>query len=255
MFDSHCHLDFEALRPALGDHLEKARALGVRGWFVPGTCPEQWKGLEFLRDARDVWLGVGVHPWETAHLADIDALMGELRDEARRLGAVALGEFGLDKFRGASLERQVEFFEAQLKLSCDLDLPVVLHQVGYQEEFLRSLARVGAPRAGGVVHGFGGDAAFGRALVRRGLFLGIGPRATYESSKKLHGVLREMPLEHLLLETDAPDQKPLGARPGGVPADLVTVCEAVARGSGNSFEVVSRVTAGAARTLYRLPDV
>lgn len=255
MFDSHCHLDFEALRPALADHLERARALGVSGWFVPGTSPEKWQALEFLKGHDDVCFGVGIHPWETEHLVLSEAPLGELHNQARRLGAVALGEFGLDKFRGAALPRQIELFEGQLKIAHDLDLPVVLHQVGYQEEFLRSLERVGVPRAGGIVHGFGGDAALGRALIRRGLLLGIGPRATYAASKKLGEVLRRIPVEHLVLETDAPDQKPLGAGSYGVPSDLVAVCAAVARASGHSFEIVSETTERVARALFRLPSL
>lgn len=253
VFDSHCHLDFEELGPALDEHLERARALGVRGWFVPGTRPEQWRALESLRSRDGVWLGVGLHPWETEHPWDIDALMVELGEHARNLCAVALGECGVDKFRGASIERQSELFEAQLKVASELDLPVVLHQVGHQKEFLRSLDRVGVPRSGGVVHGFSGDAAFGRALIRRGLLLGVGAGATYESRKKLREVLTEVPLGHLVLETDAPDQKPRGGGLFGVPADLGAVCEAVAQWSGNSPELVSEVTERTARALYRLP--
>lgn len=254
MFDSHCHLDFEALLPQLDVRLDEARALGVRGWFIPGTCPTNWAKLGSIQ-REDVWVGVGLHPWETERDWEPDALMADLRERALDLHAVALGEFGIDKFRGGSIEKQREFFEAQLKLASEMDLPVVLHQVGHQEAFLRSLERVGLPEAGGVVHGFGGDAAFGRALVRRGLFLGVGVAATFASRKKLLGALPEIALDCLLLETDAPDQKPWGAERPGVPADLAAVRDAVARITGTSPEVVAETTERSARALFRLPQL
>lgn len=251
MFDSHCHLDFEAILPELDARLEEARAQGVRGWLVPGTCPEQWSQLAHLvRD--DVWVAVGLHPWETEREWNTDALMVEFRESALKLGAVALGECGLDKFRGGPIERQIELFEAQLQLAGEMELPVVLHQVGHREAFLRSIERVGLPDACGVVHGFNGDAAWGRALVSRGLLLGVGFSVMYESRKKLRGALREIALDRFLLETDAPDQKPAGADRAGVPADLVAVASAVAQVVGALPSVVAEETEHSARALFGL---
>lgn len=253
MFDSHCHLDFDELLPELDMHLERARAQGVCGWFVPGTCPEQWRGLVHLA-RTDVWVGVGLHPWETEHEWNIDALMGQLREAAWELGAVALGECGLDKFRGGTIERQISIFEAQLKLASELELPVILHQVGHREAFLRSLERVGLKGTPGVVHGFGGDAGWGRALTSRGLFLGVGFAITYENRQKLRRAVSEIALEHLLLETDAPDQKPMGTRGAGSPADLVAVSLALAQLRGVAPSVVAEATERSARALFRLPQ-
>jgi TatD DNase family protein len=134
-----------------------------------------------------------------------------------------------------------------------MERPVVLHQVGYREEFLRVLQRVGLSEAGGVVHGFGGDATWARALVSRGLLLGVGVSVTYESRKKLQSAVRETALDRLVLETDAPDQRPPGVKRAGVPADIVAVCCAVAELIGSSPEVVAETTYGTARALFRLP--
>lgn len=254
MLDSHCHLDFEALLPQLDARLTEARALGVRGWVVPGTCPEQWAQLGSVK-RDDVWFGIGLHPWETDRDFDTDELIGKLRECALSLGAVALGECGLDKYRGGPLEKQTALLEAQLKLASEMELPVILHQVGHQEAFLRSLERVGVPDAGGVVHGFGGDSAFGRALVKRGLLLGVGVAVTYEARKKVARAVRDLALDRLLLETDAPDQKLWGAEGAGVPADLAVVCQAVARLTGASPEVVAETTERTTRALFRLPQV
>jgi TatD DNase family protein len=86
LFDSHCHLDFEALSSELDERLDEARRLGVSGWFVPGVRPEQWERLPTIA-REDVWFGVGLHPWETDHGWDVDALVGRLRETAVRLAA------------------------------------------------------------------------------------------------------------------------------------------------------------------------
>ncbi len=253
MFDSHCHLDFDSLGIDLDRHLEEARACGVRGWFVPGVRPQQWRGLASV-GRSDVWVGAGLHPWETDEQWDVDALCADLQESALSLGAVAVGECGFDKFRGGTIEIQRELFEAQLRLAGEMELPVVIHQVGYQSELIRSLERVGLPEAGGVVHGFGGDVSFGRALVARGLFLGVGVAVTFEIRRKVREAVSHLPLKSLLLETDAPDQAPAGEKRSGIPGDLRRVCEEIARLKQISFEVVEEATEARARSFYRLDD-
>lgn len=256
MFDSHCHLDFDEIRPDIASHLEQARQVGVRGWFVPCCRPEDWERLASVK-GPSVHVGVGLHPYFThsnsaAEKYDADSLGALLEQGARRLGAVALGECGLDKNRGADAQAQVSIFEAQLRLASELDLPIVIHQVGYRDLFLKSLARVGVPARGGVVHGFGGDTSWGRALTKLGFHLGLGPSITRQSRAKLRGAAAELPIERLLLETDAPDQRPSGVVGFGRPKDLVEVCHTLATLRGCPMEEVAMRTTESARRLYGL---
>jgi TatD DNase family protein len=251
MFDSHCHLDFDELSAQVEDHLEEARLAGVRGWFVPGCRPNDGERLSLVKQTN-VWVGVGLHPYFTEEEGDIDSLSSRLERAAQSLGAVAIGECGLDKNKGADAHVQVSIFEAQLRLARDLELPIVMHQVGHREAFLNSLKRVGVPTRGGVVHGFGGDTGWGRALVKLGLHLGLGPAITRESRAKLRAAAAELPVERLLIETDAPDQRPSGRVGIGRPADLLEVCRALGALRGCSMQEIARRTEQSARALYGL---
>jgi TatD DNase family protein len=134
LFDSHCHLDFEALAHDLSEHLVEARARGIDGWFVPGCHRDQWSDLERMKQLGDVVVGVGQHPYWSRDVTDVDSVCDEVRRRCIDLEAVAIGECGLDKGRGAPLSEQVKLFEAQLSLAGQMGLPVVIHQVGAQKE-------------------------------------------------------------------------------------------------------------------------
>lgn len=251
MFDSHCHLDFPELSPNLRQHLDQARAGGVRGWFVPGCHVDQWESLpDLVALTSEIFVGIGQHPYWSQGVTDVPQLIERANRAARELGAVAIGECGLDKGRGADLSLQMEIFEGHLALARELSLPVVVHQVGAQRELLRSLERVGLPPSGGVVHGFTGDVSWGRALIARGFHLGVGTQVTRPNRRRLRDAVSALPLDRLLLETDAPDQSP-EKRPG-VPSDLLVVRDTMATLLGVSGQEVGRRTEASARALYRL---
>lgn len=270
MYDSHCHLDFPELAGSLERHLADARARGIEAWHVPGCGPSQWRQLESVRGVDGVSLAVGVHPgWvgevfsgappDEAPSAALEDAMQELSHELSRLGAVALGECGLDRPRaragGATREQQRAAFEAQLVLARERRLPVVLHVVGEHGAALEVLERVGRLPAGGVVHGYSGSAELVARYAGLGLMIGLGTRLTGTAARRARESLQRVPLEHLLLETDAPDQAPAtGARfdPNrrGVPADFVAVVEEAAQQRGLRAVELARITADNARRLF-----
>lgn len=255
MFDTHCHLDFEALGSDLKLTLNRARTAGVTGMVVPGCHPEQWKCLARFSDVPDVRVAAGLHPWWTLEETDVTSLVSTLQAAMVSLKAVAVGECGLDRGRGASLEKQQALFEGQLVLARELNLPVIVHQVGAAEQLFESLKRTGVPPAGGVIHGFSGDASLGKALISRGFTLGVGCAVTRAHRKKLRQALPELPLEHLVLETDAPDQAPFGKGAPGAPEDLALVLTEAARCMGRSREEVQTVTEFNARRLFRMENL
>lgn len=257
MFDSHIHLDFPEFAENRAQLLSSAREVGVSACVVPGCHQEQWSQLRELTDnpalqVHEIYFGVGQHPYWSEGIADLDALCSSIALECSQMGAVCIGECGIDHGRGASLPEQAALFEAQLCLADDLDLPVVVHQVGAQELFLKCLKRAGFPRAGGVVHGFSGASDWGRALIKHGFYLGFGLSLLVEKRSRLARAAGELPLDRLLLETDAPDQRPPGEDRIGEPADLALVCDKLANIRGETKALIDEVTERNARNLFRV---
>lgn len=238
MLDSHCHLDFpefDANRPEL---LAEARSAGIDGFVVPGVHPGLWAAQEALAQEAGVFLAVGLHPWWLPKVDSLESTLAELETRARRLGAVFVGECGLDAKRSTlDLAGQTRWLEAELELARALDLPVILHQVGARRELLDVLVRVGTPRPGGVVHGFSGDSAWARALVARGFHLGFGAMALSPKRERLRTAWLSVPLDRVLIETDAPSA--VAPARGSVPADLVPIARELARLRGMSEQALS----------------
>jgi len=253
MIDSHCHLDvaeFDQDRDAV---LARARAAGVVAQVVPAIARA---GFEKLRDLcaahADLHPAYGLHPMfldqhRPSHLAELRAWIEQERP-------VAIGECGLDFFvEGLDADTQRRYFVAQLELARELDLPVVLHARRAVEEVTATIRRVGGLR--GVVHSFSGSAEQARQLWDLGFLLGLGGPLTYARARRLRTLAATMPLEFLLLETDAPDQ-PLAAHRGqrNEPARLGEVAATVAALREVPLdEIVAATTRNAAR-LFALPS-
>lgn len=255
LFDSHCHLDFPELAVDLEHHIDEARRVGVRRWFVPGCRMDTWERLRRLRLRLEppaaVLIGAGQHPYYACEVHNLDELGARLTWQASQGHLHAIGECGLDKVRGGDAAWQQRVLETQLRVAIENDLPVVLHQVGLREQFLDALKNVGVPEGRGVVHGFGGDPAWARGLVQRGFFLGLGPALTKKSRSRLREAARVAPLESLVLETDAPDQSLAGGddRPGA-PSDLAVVCAELAELRGVAPSLIARQTFENAEKLF-----
>jgi TatD DNase family protein len=256
MFDSHIHLDFPEIAENLGTLLREAKEASVTTFLVPGCHQDQWSELFRLLESSseteaEIYFGVGQHPYWSEGIADIDALCAQIAEECTKLGAVCIGECGLDRGRGAPPEKQAMLLEAQLRLANERDLPVVLHQVGEQELFLRCFKRAGVPRAGGVVHGFSGAVDWGQALMKKGFHLGLGLSLLREGRTRLRMAAGELSLDRLLLETDAPDQKAQAGLPGR-PADLALVSAKLAEIRGEERALIEEVCERNARELFRV---
>jgi TatD DNase family protein len=244
--DSHCHLDFPAFDADRAVVLDRARAAGVTGFVVPGTTPEGWDRVAAIAGEPGVHVAYGLHPW----------WVGEHRPEhlealARRLGsgrAVAVGECGLDFARDIDRDAQRYWFVAQLRLAADYDLPVIVHAVRALDEVLRELRAF--PGLAGVIHGFAGSRQQAEQCAAAGFLLGIGPAVT--RSSRLRGAVSAMPIECLLLETDAPD-RPVAAHRGerGEPSHLIEVAALVCEWKGVAPEALARITSANANRLYR----
>ncbi len=241
MFDTHCHLDVSEFAHDRAAVLTRARQSGVHSQLIPAIDQSHWQGIATLCAENDgLYPAYGLHPlYQSAHHPEH---LPNLTSWLRTNRAVAVGEFGLDYFE-PNVERsaQKEFFEAQLKIARDFDLPVVLHARRALDEVITGLRKYGVKK--GVLHSFSGSQQQADSLIKQGLKLGIGGPVSYPRAQRLRGIVKNMPVESLLLETDAPDQ-PLcgfqGAR--NEPAQLVRVLEVIAELRGIAPAELERAT-------------
>ena len=251
LVDTHCHLDdreFDADREAV---IERARAAGIRWQVVPAVDAAGWPKLrEVCAAGEGLFPAYGLHPMLVAdhrprHLA-------ELREWIERERPCAVGECGLDYYiEGLDRDEQQRYFDGQLELAREFDLPVIVHARRAVDAVIASIRRVDGLR--GVVHSFSGSEEQARQLWKLGFLLGLGGPVTYERANRLRRLAATMPIEHLLLETDAPDQPDAGIRgQRNEPARLVEVCATIAGLRGVSPDEIAAATTANARRLFRL---
>lgn len=252
LIDTHCHLDvseFDTDRDAV---IQRARRAGVMRQIVPAIARAGFTKLRDLCAASPgLFPAYGLHPMFLSEHepADLDELAAWIEREK----PVAVGECGLDfSVEGLEADAQRSYFDAQLKLARDADLPVVVHARRALDEVTAAIRRIGV-RAG-VVHSFSGSRQQAEALWKLGFALGIGGPVTYERAQRLRGIVADMPIEFLLLETDAPDQPPAGHRgERNEPAMLVEVLDVVARLRGVDPATIAAATTANAERLFELP--
>ncbi|NID14431.1 TatD family hydrolase [Luteibacter yeojuensis] len=251
LVDTHAHLDDRSFDGDRGDMFGRSAEAGVRRWIVPAIDRGNWEKVELLATSRaGVSAAFGLHPLFLDHHRDehLDELPGWLEHR----GAVAVGEIGLDfHVEGLDPQRQRDLFVRQLRIAREHDLPVIVHARRAFEEVIHTLRRIGGLR--GVVHSFSGSEEQARQLFDLGFHIGIGGPVTYERAHRIHRVVTDMPLEWLLLETDAPDQ-PCSRHRGerNEPAYMRDVLSAVARLRGESEEHVAMRTTANAIALFKL---
>ena len=268
LFDSHCHLHDDRMAAGRVPAMARARAAGVTGWLLAGVDAADWLAQARLAAGDpDVARSYGLHPqkieaWDDAEidrqLAILAAALasGAGRDGLRLAPPHAVGELGLDartEVSRAALPRQERAFRQQLALARDHDLPIVLHIVRAHADALRILHADGVPRAGGVVHSYSGSAALVADYVALGLSISFAGAITDPRSRRLRAAAGVVPIDRLLIETDAPDQTPFARRPGlNEPAFLIDVCAALAEIRAEDRDFLAQVTEDNARRLFRL---
>jgi len=207
--DTHCHLDapeFDADRDAVR---AAARARGVEHIVIPAVERAHWSGAIALAQRHGDSYALGIHPLYTprAQEADIAALRAVLAERQGDPQLVAVGEIGLDFFvPGLDHERQIWFYEQQIQLARTFGLPVILHVRKSSDRLLKTLRAT--PVVGGIAHAFNGSAQQAQAFIDLGFKLGFGGAITYDRALRLRELAVTLPLESIVLETDAPDIPP-----------------------------------------------
>ena len=262
--DTHCHLDapeFDADRDAVR---AAARARGVEHIVIPAVERAHWSGAIALAQRHGDSYALGIHPLYTprAQEADIAALRAVLAERQGDPQLVAVGEIGLDFFvPGLDHERQIWFYEQQIQLARAFGLPVILHVRKSSDRLLKTLRAT--PVVGGIAHAFNGSAQQAQAFIDLGFKLGFGGAITYDRALKLRELAVTLPLESIVLETDAPDIPPhwlyttAEQRAAGQPqgrntsAELPRIAAEVAQLRGIALDALRTATTANARAVLR----
>ena len=254
LIDSHCHLDAAEFDSDRGQVLVRARSAGVTRLLVPATAAAGWPKLrQVCADAPGLYPAYGLHPVFLAEHRPqhLDAL-GEWIERER---PKAIGECGLDHFvDGLDPQAQAFYFEGQLRLAGDTGLPLVVHARRAVDATIAAIRRIGTGSGlRGVVHSFSGSPEQAQRLWDLGFLVGLGGPVTWERALRLRRLVATMPLQFLLLETDAPDQPDAGI-PGqrNEPARLTRVLETVAQLRGQDPAEIAAATTANAERLFGL---
>lgn len=254
LIDAHCHFDFPRFDQVRDEEFGRARQEGLTAMVIPGVRRQDWARVQGLASPEGgIWYCLGVHPWFVPEHSEQDLQALEEALSAHPRGCVGLGECGLDALQGDMAE-QVEWFRAQVGIASRLSLPLVIHSVKSHDQVhatLRSLNWSG--RA--LVHGFSGSYPQAKKLVDLGCYIGVGGVITYDRAQKTRDAIARLPLEALVLETDAPDMAPAGVAKGmNSPACLPLIMRALAELRGDSPERLAPTLFNNACALYGWPE-
>ena len=251
LVDSHVHLDDDAFSPDRDAVIGRAIDAGVDTMILPAVDAASWPRIKALcANHRQLFPAYGLHPMFLAQHAPehVDALSAWLDDDR----VIAVGEIGLDfHVDGLDHDLQRHYFVNQLRLARERSLPVIVHARAALEEVTLTLRRTGGLR--GVVHSFSGSEQQARHLWDMGFCIGIGGPVTYERAQRLRRIVAQMPIEFLLLESDAPDQ-PDAAHRGqrNEPARIAEVLRCIATLRGESEAAIAAATTANTRRLFDL---
>jgi len=249
--DTHCHLDDPLLSDRLSEVMAAAEKCGISRFVVPGVEPQNWERiLSLARKDERISAALGVHPmkaeqWSQATAVVLQKLTPDIS---------AIGEIGLDySERQPPRELQKEVFRAQLKIARDAAIPVIIHCRRAFADTLTILAEERIKDFGGVMHAFSGSVEVARSCVSLGLKIGVAGSVTWGNAVRPLQIVKAIPLEHLLLETDSPDLSPEPHK-GAVnePAFLLHIARKIAEMKAVPVAEVAEITSRTAQALFRL---
>lgn len=242
--DSHCHLNYPGLVERQADVLARARDAGVGAMLNIATRESEWDAvLATATHEPDVWASVGVHPHEADAHAHVTAEV--LVRHAADARVVALGECGLDfHYDRSDQGRQEWSFREHIRAARATGLPVIIHTRDAEADTIRVLEEeMTAGPFGAVLHCFTGTAELAQAGLRLGLYVSISGIVTFKNARALQDVARDIPLDRLLIETDAPFLAPVPHRgKTAEPAHVADTARFLAALRGESVEELAAAT-------------
>ena len=256
LIDTHAHLEMREFNDDREDVIKRAREAGVEYIITIGTTVESCRDAVLLADKYDfIYAAIGIHPHEVKDI--LHPAYEIIRHFAQHKKVVAYGEIGLDyHYENSPRTDQKRKFRDMLHEARELKLPVIVHDRDAHEDMLQILSEEWSPELGGVMHCFSGDADMAKRLIELGFLLSIAGPVTYPKAEALREVVRQIPIERLLVETDAPYLAPVPMRgKRNEPAFVRHTAEAVAKVKGLTPDDVARITSFNAMQLFGMGKI
>ncbi len=256
LIDTHCHLNMPPLSNDIDSVLARADARGVTRIIIPAYDEAAWPEVAALSGRPNIFAAFGLHPWVANEVIPGGPLADFLKRLASQLttfSAVAMGEIGLDtKVEQCGLKEQIPVLEAQLALANDLGLPVILHCRGAFEELLTAVNKHGG-KLTGVLHAYSRGPELAERFIAAGLHIAFGGAVTRDRAKRVRSAAMRLPLDKIVLETDAPSIGLDGVLPEDTePRHVRDLAQAVADIRDESIETIAEVTTANACRLFSL---
>ncbi len=251
LIDTHSHIDIDVFSDEFHEVLARARAAGVIAQILPGICRDRWKRLlSICQKERDLFPAIGMHPtYLDIHQAEH---IIELQTHAQSNTLVAIGEIGLDYFVNVNRDQQQELFEKQLAIASETNLPILLHVRKAHDQVLSTIRKRKFSQ-GGIVHAFSGSMQQAGHYINNGFLISFGGSITYTRAKKLRRIAKELPLETIVLETDAPDLPPVSHHSErNYPEYLPDILQTLAELRSEPIDTIALITTQNASRLLQL---
>lgn len=256
LIDSHCHLDrlkLDAYQGDLNQPLTIARENGVKGFLCISTDMARIPNmLSLIEGHDDIYASVGVHPLSD-EVADVTC--EQIVEAAQHPQVIAIGETGLDNFHeSANVEFQQRSFIEHLKASSITENPIIIHTRDARQDTLDLIAKHGDESVGGVLHCFTESVEMAMAAIEMNYYVSFSGIITFNNAAELREVVKAIPLDRMLVETDSPWLTPMPHRgKPNEPRYVKQVAECVAEIKGVSYEEVIATTGNNFKQLFRLP--
>ena len=250
LVDSHCHLDFSEFREEREAIIARARSAGVETMLTISTRLDEFQGVRAVAEAHDgIWCSVGAHPHEAKDHADLAPQ--ELVARAAHSKVIGIGETGLDFHYGLSpRDVQERVFRAHIAAARETGLPLIVHAREADREVAHILDEERPPP--GVMHCFSSGRALAEAALALGFYISISGIVTFRNAADLRAIVRDLPLDRLLVETDAPYLAPVPYRgKRNEPAFIAATAAAVAELKGIELQHLAEMTSA---NFFRLFD-
>ena len=253
LVDSHCHLDrldYKEKHKNIADVIDKARVQGITHLLSVCVTLDDYPAMaEMIAPYKQVSSTCGIHPLYKEAVMD-EALLLEYASSDK---VVAIGETGLDFFYSPETkEWQMDAFRRQIRVAKQLNKPLIIHTRGARQETLDILHEEGAEQVGGVLHCFTESIEMAEEAMKMGFYISVSGIVTFKNAKELQEVIKAVPLDRLLVETDSPYLAPVPHRgQENEPAYTHDVAKFVADLKGVSFEELAEVTTNNYFTLFK----
>jgi TatD DNase family protein len=251
LFDTHAHLNAIQYNDDLQEVIDRALEEGVSNIVVVGfDRPTISRAIELAEQYPFIYAAVGWHPVDAIDMTEDDLQM--IEQLAAHPKVVALGEMGLDYYWDKSpKEVQKEVFRKQIALAKKVKLPIIIHNREATADIIEILKEENAAEVGGIMHCFTGSVEVAKQCIDMNFYISFGGPVTFKNAKKPKEVAKEIPLEHLLIETDCPYLTPHPFRgKRNEPSYVKYVAEAIAELKGISFEEVAQKTSDNAKKIF-----